>query len=69
MNIIRSLISVLILTLIVISVLGFVWWQDPPEKLAGYSLGGQAILAVLVLSGSVGLWRLWSPAGRSTRLR
>lgn len=65
MNLIRSLISLLFVTLVVLSVLGIVWWDSPPEPLAGYTSGGKAILGVLIVAGLVGLWRLWAPVDRS----
>ena len=66
MNIIRSLISALIVVVVALGVYGLVWWGNPPEKLAPYATGGRVILAILIASGVGGLWRLWSaPAGRS----
>lgn len=66
MNVIRSLITVLILTLVVLSALGIVWWGDPPEKLSGYADGGRVILTILIAAGLFGVWRLWAPV-RSSR--
>ena len=62
MILIRSLISSLIVAVIVLSGFGLAWWAEPPEKLAGYATGGQVILAILIVTGFVGLWRLWTPA-------
>lgn len=67
MNIIRSLISLLIVALIVISLFGIAWWQSPPEKLASYTRGGQVILGALATAGAFGLWRLWAPPKPSQR--
>ena len=62
MNIIRGLMSSLLVAVAVLSALGIAWWADPPAKLAEYSTGGQVILGVLIASTLVGLWRLWTPA-------
>lgn len=68
MNIIRSLISLLIVALIVVSVYGIGWWSAPPDKLANYAMGGRVILGAMVLVGVLGLFRLWMPvAGQQQR--
>jgi hypothetical protein len=69
MNAIRLFISALILTLVVVAVLGIVWWQAPPEKLLAYEIGGKVILGVLAFSGLLGLWQLWTPPSSSLSLR
>jgi len=61
MNIIRTLISVLIALLVALSAYGLAWWGHPPEKLAPYATGGRVILAVLIVTGIGGIWRLWAP--------
>lgn len=66
MNIIRSLISLLVLSIVVLAGFGIVWWNDPPEKLVGYTGGGQAILAILMVLSLIGLVRLWLPPRERT---
>jgi hypothetical protein len=61
MNVIRSLMSLLMLALIVISVLGVLWWEAPPDQLAHYTTGGKLTLGVLAVVGVLGIWRLWAP--------
>lgn len=61
MTLVRTLISLLLVAVAVLSVFGIVWWSNPPEKLAGYETGGQVILAVLVACAAFGLWCLWAP--------
>lgn len=69
MNAIRLFISALIVALVVVAVLGIVWWQAPPEKLLAYELGGKVILGALACTGLVGLWQLWTPPSSSLSLR
>lgn len=69
MNVIRLFISVLIAALVVISALGIVWWQAPPDALATYQLGGKVVLGTLVLVGLLGLWQLWLPPSSARSLR
>jgi len=64
-NVIRGLISLLIVALAVISGLGVLWWQAPPEKLLGYTNGGLVILGALIAASVAGLVVLWrDPAKR-----
>ncbi|QDV04645.1 hypothetical protein Poly30_01360 [Planctomycetes bacterium Poly30] len=66
MNYVRSFISLLIALLVIISVYGVLWWENPPAPIANYEFGARVILGALVTSGLVGLWQLWSaptPAG------
>jgi len=66
MNYIRSFITVLIVALVVISIYGVLWWENPPAPIADYQLGAKVILAALVTSGIFGIWQLWTaptPAG------
>lgn len=63
-NVIRGLISLLIVALAIISGLGVMWWQSPPEKLLGYTTGGLVILAALILSSVAGLIVLWRGPAR-----
>jgi hypothetical protein len=62
MNTVRTLISVLIVAIAVLSILGIFWWNSPPEPVASYATGGQVILGILVASSVLGLWRLWAPS-------
>ncbi|MEZ6015985.1 MAG: hypothetical protein R3F49_12775 [Planctomycetota bacterium] len=64
MNVIRTLLSLLIICLVVISLLGIAWWQDPPAKLASYATGGQFALGALTIAGLAGVWQLWAPVER-----
>lgn len=64
MNIIRGLISLLLVAITVLAGFGIAWWNSPPEKLASYTTGGKAILGVLIVASLVGLWRLWTPPTR-----
>ncbi len=61
MNLIRSLITVLIVALVVIAVLGISWWEAPPDKLAHYTSAGKFILGILAACGAASLWFLWRP--------
>jgi|GEM_PF-4974707 len=61
MLIVRSLISLLIVTIVVLSGFGLVWWNEPPAQLAHYENGGKVILGLLILASLVGLGRLWTP--------
>lgn len=66
MNIVRTLLTLLIVTLVVIATLGVFWWDNPPAPIANYQTGGKVILAVLALTGFFGIWKLWTaptPAG------
>ncbi|MEZ6002859.1 MAG: hypothetical protein R3F17_04955 [Planctomycetota bacterium] len=66
MNIIRSLITLLILALVIIATLGVFWWETPPAPIANYQLGAKIILGALAASGLFGIWKLWTaptPAG------
>jgi len=62
MNVIRSLISLLIVVLLYLGYIGMRWWDAPPEKLADSAGAAKVILVILMLSGVVGLVRLWAPA-------
>jgi len=63
-NVLRSIISLLVTVLVVLSALGMVWWKQPPDKLSSYEQGGKLILGLLIVSGIAGLWVLWSPTKR-----
>lgn len=65
MNLIRSLISALILALVAVSLYGIAWWQEPPAPLSGYTSGGKAVLAALCVAGVLGIVRLWTPPRRA----
>lgn len=69
MNLVRLAISLLIALLVVVALLGVLWWQSPPDALASYGVGGRVILGVLALSGLIGLWQLWTPPANSSSLR
>jgi len=62
-NVIRSLITLLIVALASLSVLGLAWWQAPPDPLVHYSIGGFAILGLLLVASAAGLWVLWRAPG------
>lgn len=59
MQILKMILSGFLLVLCVMIVLGFLWWGQPPEKLASYATGGRVILAVTFAGCLVGLWELW----------
>jgi len=63
MNVIRGLITLLILTLVVLSAMGIAWWGHPPDKLAASADGGRLILSILIVASLGGLWRLWKSDG------
>ncbi|MCA9002559.1 MAG: hypothetical protein KDB61_11585 [Planctomycetes bacterium] len=68
MNYIRSFITLLIVTLIVIAAYGVLWWENPPTPIANYQNGANVILSALVGAGIIGIWQLWtgpSPEGHS----
>ncbi|QDU66518.1 hypothetical protein [Engelhardtia mirabilis] len=61
MNLIRGLISILILSILVLSGFGIAWWGNPPAAIAAYAVGGKVILGVLIALGVMGLVVLWLP--------
>lgn len=65
MNVVRLLITLLLVAIIVLSALGVGWWGDPPKPLEGYTVGGKVILVLLILGAGAGLFRLWKPERRS----
>lgn len=64
MNLIRSSISLLLVSVVVLGGLGIVWWNSPPAALQGSANGGRLILGVLIVSSLVGLKVLWTPPDR-----
>ncbi|MEZ5979681.1 MAG: hypothetical protein R3F34_15890 [Planctomycetota bacterium] len=61
MNLIRSLISILIVAIVVVSGYGIAWWSSPPAPLADSADGGRLILGLLMAASLLGLVRLWMP--------
>lgn len=66
-NVLRGLITLLIVVLAGLSLAGMAWWGSPPEKLADDATGGRFILGLLVLSSIYGLVVLWKPVHRVER--
>jgi hypothetical protein len=66
MKILKSILSVFLIVLCVLSVLGFVWWGHPPDPLAASATGGRFILVLTLVGCLVGLWRLWAKDKAST---
>ena len=58
-NVLRVLISILVVVLALLSGFGMVWWKQPPDPIAHYQHGGEFILGLLIASSAVGLWVLW----------
>lgn len=65
MNLIRSSISLLLVSIVVLSGLGILWWNHPPEALRASAGGGRLVLGVLIAAALAGLGFLWRPGDRT----
>jgi len=52
--------TALLVTVAALSIFGFLWWGQPPDKIADYATGGRVILVLGFAASLFGLWRLWS---------
>lgn len=61
MRILKTFLTLLLVSISVLAVFGISWWTAPPEKLAAGALGAQVILGLTILGSGAGVWRLWTP--------